>query len=71
MQIPFDMDEWEQVVETSPTSASMSWRRRLPEEVAAIKARTLREREDRILAEAEAIRLRRAQAGDHSASKEG
>lgn len=43
---------------------SSSWGQRLrsPEEVAAIKARRQREREDGILAEADAIRARRAGA---------
>ncbi len=43
-------------------SFSMGPRRRSPEEIAKIKAERLRQREDGILAEAEAIRRRREKA---------
>jgi hypothetical protein len=76
MLIHHDPDEWETVTtshmcpfhERHPgeafagctCSASVSQHRRDPADVAKIKARKRREHEDRILAEAEAIRARRA-----------
>ena len=75
MLIHYDPYEWEGVIETSTCpfhqahpgepyagcacSTMIGSVRRSPEEVAEIKARKRREHEDHILAEAEAIKLRR------------
>jgi hypothetical protein len=48
-------------------SVSVTHERRSPEEVAAIRRKRLRDEEDRILAQADAIRLRRAAAPDDTA----
>ncbi len=69
--IAHDPDEWETVTESGtygkyPGTAqnfgwgSVSQRRRTPEEVTRLKAERLRMKEDMILAEADAIRIRRA-----------
>lgn len=69
-----DPDEWENITESgsfAPAAQgmpSMGWftsgqRRRAPEDVAKIKERKRIEREDAILAEADAIRARRGHDG--------
>jgi hypothetical protein len=76
MHHDFDEDEWERVVETRPCTScngdlrqcngrcngsfSYGMRRRTPAEVARIKSERRISAEDRILAEADAIRARRA-----------
>jgi hypothetical protein len=75
MRILYDPDEFETVIESRPCTAcggdlgkcngacngmaSYGQRRRKPEEIVAIKAKRQREQEDKILAEAELIKLRR------------
>jgi hypothetical protein len=75
MRIHFDEDEWETVSEHRACttcggdlrkcnggcngSSGYGMRRRDPKDVAAIKAKRQREHEDKILAEADAIRARR------------
>lgn len=56
----YDPDEWESVYYTDGGAFGCSQRRRPPEEVARIKAEKQAAREDAILAEADAIRARRA-----------
>jgi hypothetical protein len=76
MRIFLDPDEWETVTDSRPCtncggdlgqcngacngSFGVGQRRRAPEEVARIKAERRRAHEDKILAEADAIRARRA-----------
>lgn len=70
----YDPDEWETVSESYPCSCGgiqncdgmcdgvtlLSQRRRTPEQIAAIKAEKLRQYEETILREADAIRALRA-----------
>ena len=67
----YDPDEWEAVVDHQSYGtfsghpigmSSYGQRRRSPEEVARIKAKKQRANDDAILAEADAIRARRATA---------
>jgi hypothetical protein len=69
--IDFDPDEYEAVTESRPCTCggkcngrcngmfSQGWRRRSPEEIAAIKRKARKEYEDRILAQAERIKALR------------
>lgn len=75
MKAIYDEDEFESVVQSRPCTTCggdmrkcdggcngymiVSSRRRSPEKIAKIKAERERQREDAILAEAEAIRIRR------------
>lgn len=65
MSILYDPDEWETVIETGFYGNGMGWgtcgqRRRPPEDVARIRAEKQKAHEEAVLAEADAIRARRA-----------
>lgn len=60
MYMLHDPDEWETVYYTAEGAFGCSQRRRAPDEVARIKAEKRLAHENKILAEADAIRARRA-----------